>query len=268
MRKNKTVHAIVIAALLGATVLTTAINPDAGPIPVVSAVTPIADQALVVQKSAGEDTGAPVEDTGVPQEAAWDLPNLDHERVDYWIERFTTDRRDDFAVFLTRKEKYDEMIVSKLDERDMPRDLIYLAMIESGFNPFAKSTAQAVGLWQFIADTGRRYGLDVNRNVDERRDPVKSTDAALSYLADLYDRFGSWYLAAAAYNTGENRVGRIMRSLTGSEKAQDESAYYRIWDRLPRETRDYVPLMIAAARISKEPARYGFEDVLSQKETS
>jgi membrane-bound lytic murein transglycosylase D len=192
--------------------------------------------------------------------ADWDLPNLDHERVDYWVERFTTDKRGEFARFLSRSGRYVPMISAKLEERGMPRDLIYLAMIESGFNPKAYSPAHASGLWQFIGETGQRYGLDINRAVDERNDPLKATDAALDYLTYLHDRFGSWYLAAAGYNTGENRVARIMREETGSEKG-DEYSYYKIWDRLPRETRDYVPLMIAAARISKEPEKYGFADV-------
>ena len=192
--------------------------------------------------------------------SAWDLPNLDHPWVDYWVERFTTDKRGDMAKFLERSGRYAPMISQKLTERGMPQDLIYLAMIESGMNPKAYSPAHASGLWQFIRETGKRYGLDVNRAVDERNDPVKSTDAALTYLQEMYERFGSWYLAAAGYNTGENRVGRIMREETGSERGTEES-YYRIWDRLPRETRDYVPLMIAAARIAKEPAKYGFEGV-------
>lgn len=192
--------------------------------------------------------------------AAWDLPNLDHERVDYWVERFTTDKRDDFSNFLRRSGRYVPMISAKLEEREMPQDLIYLAMIESGFNPTAYSPAAASGLWQFISETGQRYGLDINRAVDERNDPLKATDAALDYLTYLHDRFDSWYLAAAAYNTGENRVGRIMREETGSEKG-DEYSYYKIWDRLPRETRDYVPLMIAAARIAKAPEKYGFHEV-------
>lgn len=190
----------------------------------------------------------------------WDLPNLDHERVDYWVERFTTDKRKEFARFLARSGRYVPMISAKLEERGMPRDLIYLAMIESGFNPTAYSSAKASGLWQFIGETGERYGLDINRAVDERNDPLKATDAALDYLTYLHDRFDSWYLAAAGYNTGENRVGRIMREETGSEKG-DEYSYYQIWDRLPKETRDYVPLMIAAARISKQPEKYGFGDV-------
>ena len=96
-------------------------------------------------------------------------------------------------------------------KRDMPQDLVYLAMIESGFNPKAYSSARASGLWQFIGATARRYGLDINRAVDERNDPVKATSAALDYLTDLHERFGSWYLAAAAYNMGENGLTRILR---------------------------------------------------------
>src|SRR5690606_36559817 len=175
-----------------------------------------------------------------PDNVVWDLPNLDHERVDYWIERFTTTKRDEFGRFLQRSGRYVPMISAKLGQRGMPQDLSYLAMIESGFNPRAYSPAAASGLWQFIAETGERYGLEINRAVDERNDPEKATDAALTYLSELYDRFGSWYLAAAAYNTGESRVGRIMREVTGSEKGTEYS-YYEIWDRLPRETRDYVP---------------------------
>jgi membrane-bound lytic murein transglycosylase D len=190
--------------------------------------------------------------------ANWDLANLDHARVDSWVRRFTSDLKRSFGTYLTRMDKYESMITSKLAQRGMPQDLIYLAMIESGFNPTAKSPAQASGLWQFIGETGRRYGLTVTRKTDERNDPAKATDAALSYLADLHDRFGSWYLAAAAYNTGENRVGRIMREVTGSERGTDAD-YYRIANRLPQETRDYVPKLIAAARIAKEPAKYGFD---------
>jgi membrane-bound lytic murein transglycosylase D len=202
----------------------------------------------------------PVVDAMTGSETSWDLPNLDHPRVDYWVGRFTTDKRGEFAQFLTRSGRYVPMISEKLEERGMPQDLIFLAMIESGFNPTAYSHAHASGLWQFIAETGRRYGLDINLAVDERNDPVKSTDAALDYLTYLHGRFGSWYLAAAGYNTGENRVGRIMRQVTGSERG-DEYSYYRIWDRLPRETRDYVPLMIAAARIVKDAETYGFSEI-------
>jgi membrane-bound lytic murein transglycosylase D len=199
-----------------------------------------------------------------PVGAEWDLPNLDHPRVDDFVRIFTTSKRGDFTRFMQRSGRYEAMISQKLEERGMPQDLIYLAMIESGFNSRAYSHAHASGLWQFIAETGKRYGLDINLAVDERRDPVKATDAALSYLQELHGRFGSWYLAAAAYNTGENRVGRIMREETGSERG-DEESYYRIRHRLPRETRDYVPLMVAAARIAKQPDHHGFADL--KKET-
>ena len=190
----------------------------------------------------------------------WDLANIDNPRVDSWVRRFTQDApmRRTLSIWLDRMTKYETMISKKLEERDMPQDLIFLAMIESGFNPKAKSPAAAGGLWQFISETGRRYGLEVTRKVDERNQPAKATDAALSYLSDLYDRFGSWYLAAAAYNTGENRVGRIMRETTGSERGTDQD-YYAIAHRLPKETRDYVPKMIAAARIAKNPEAYGFD---------
>jgi membrane-bound lytic murein transglycosylase D len=211
-------------------------------------------------KTGVSPVAATTAEAAAPAGPSWDLPNLDHERVDYWVKRFTTDKRGDFEKFLSRSGRYAPMISAKLAERGMPQDLIYLAMIESGMNPSAYSPAHASGLWQFIEETGQRYGLTVNRAVDERNDPVKSTDAALDYLTYLHKRLGSWYLAAAGYNTGENRVARIMREETGSEKG-DEFSYYRIWDRLPRETRDYVPLMIAAARIAKEPAKYGFGDV-------
>ena len=212
--------------------------------------------ATIAQRPAATDPG-------------WDISNLDHARVDMWIEIFTTrpKLRDRFAVWLERKPKYEAMISEKLTEHDMPQDLIYLAMIESGFNPKAYSHAKAGGLWQFIAETGQRYGLTVNKRVDERNHPDKATDAALAYLTDLHERFGSWYLAAAAYNTGENRVGRIMREVTGKERGTDAD-YYRISNRLPRETRDYVPMMIAAARISKDPAKYGFAPDSNLRQTA
>lgn len=192
--------------------------------------------------------------------AGWDLPNVDHPRVDYWIARFDTvpAMRKKFQEFLDRGGQYAPLILDRLEARGMPLDLLYLAMIESGFQAKATSHASAVGLWQFIRETGERYGLAVDRAVDERRDPLKATEAALDYLQELHDRFNSWYLAAAAYNTGENRVARIMRSEFGTERARGEADYYRIWDRLPRETRDYVPLMIAAARITKDVAKYDF----------
>jgi membrane-bound lytic murein transglycosylase D len=151
---------------------------------------------------------------------------------------------------------YGEFIRSRLRDRGMPEDLFYLAMIESGLSNRAVSHAAAVGIWQFIAETGRRYGLEVTTYVDERRDPVKATDAALDYLEYLYDRFGSWYLAAAGYNSGRTGwtdppAASGWRSVA-TTRCTGDRAY------LPRETRDYVPLMLAAGHIGKDPNAYGF----------
>jgi membrane-bound lytic murein transglycosylase D len=223
-------------------------------VPRVGSDTQSLDATFPQLNAATDNSGSASASTG------WDLPNLNNPRVDSWVKLFTTDPKikSRFAVWLDRKSTYEPMISAKLEQHEMPQDLIYLAMIESGFNPKAKSPAKAGGLWQFISETGQRYGLTVNKHVDERNQPAKATDAALSYLGDLYTRFGSWYLAAAAYNTGENRVARVMREVTGSEKGTDAD-YYRISKLLPKETQDYVPMMIAAARISKDPAKYGFD---------
>ncbi|HEX6159207.1 MAG TPA: lytic transglycosylase domain-containing protein [Thermoanaerobaculia bacterium] len=186
-----------------------------------------------------------------PQTQRWQLANLPHERVDYWVERFSNgDKRAEMESYFARMPQYESMIVEKLRRKRMPEELVYLAMVESGFNTEAHSAQAARGIWQLVPDTARRYGLRVDDTVDERIDAEKATDAALSYLSYLYNRFGSWYLAAAAYNAGENRVGRIMTEATGAEKGTDAD-YYRIREQLPGETRDYVPAMIAAARIGK-----------------
>src|SRR5690606_23884770 len=126
------------------------------------------------------------------------------------------------------------------------------------------SHAAAVGVWQFISVTGQRYGLDIDRAVDERRDPIRAKDDAHGYVQDRHDHFGSWYLAAAAYNSGEGRQSRAMRPEIGQKRAKSEAEYYRIWNRLPKETRDYVPLMMAAARITKDAESYGFRPLVPQ----
>jgi membrane-bound lytic murein transglycosylase D len=118
---------------------------------------------------------------------------------------------------------------------------------------------KARGLWQFMSATGKEYGLKVTGRVDERTNPARSTDAALEYLSDLHRRFGSWYLAAAAYNTGQGRIARLMKQVTGQTKGTDAD-YYRISSRLSQETRDYVPKLVAAARIGANPERYGFSE--------
>jgi membrane-bound lytic murein transglycosylase D len=143
-----------------------------------------------------------------------------------------------------------------LRENGLPEDLVYMALIESGFNPYAYSRRKASGPWQFIYLTGKKYGLKLNYWIDERRDPEKSTIAAAKYLKDLYDLFECWYLAAAGYNAGE---GKIMNAIK-RYRTEDfwELTKYRY---LKKETKDYVPQMIAAALIAKEPEIYGFTDI-------
>jgi soluble lytic murein transglycosylase-like protein len=182
--------------------------------------------------------------------------NVDHSRIDFWVNRLTTSMASDFSRSLARMGKYSEMITSKLAAKQMPKDLIYLAMIESEFNPNAKSPVHAVGLWQFMSGTARRFGLTVKGKVDERRDPARATDAAIDYLSDLHERFGSWYLAAAAYNSGEGTVLRALRKVTGKKTGTDED-FFRILPALPKETQDYVPKLIAAAKVGNAPSEYG-----------
>ena len=142
------------------------------------------------------------------------------------------------------------MILGKLRARGMPEDLVYLAMIESGFLTHARSNVAATGMWQFMDPTARAYGLRIDAYVDERRDPVKATDAALDYLSDLYQQYGSWYLAAAAYNAGPTRVSRaVARHSDG--RAGDESLYWEIIDHLPEETAQYVPKLLAATYLAR-----------------
>ena len=181
---------------------------------------------------------------------------LDHDRIQFWVHRLSTTLAGDFARMLERKAKYSDMIAAKLEAKQMPKDLVYLAMIESEFNPNAQSPVKAVGLWQFMSGTARQFGLRVRGRVDERRDPARATDAAVRYLSDLHTRFGSWYLAAAAYNSGEGTVLRALQNVTGRSVGTDED-FFRILPQLPKETQDYVPKLIAAARVGNAPGKYG-----------
>jgi membrane-bound lytic murein transglycosylase D len=190
----------------------------------------------------------------------WDLPATRNDAVETWISYLSGRNADKTRLWMERSGKYAPMIRAELRRRGMPEDLLYLAFIESGFTPRAYSSAAASGIWQFIAETGRNYGLEVNSEVDERRDPLKSTAAALDYLQELYDEFGSWYLAAAAYNSGENRIARVLRERTGSAEGSD-SLFWEIAPYLPKETRNYVPLMLAAGYINKQPEAHGFTNV-------
>jgi membrane-bound lytic murein transglycosylase D len=191
---------------------------------------------------------------------AGDLPMLLNGPVQACLRAFSNGQKAVFAVYLSRSGRYLAMMRRIFRERGLPQDLVYLALIESGFNPWARSPAAAVGPWQFIEGTARRYGLKVNDWVDERRDPEKATRAAASYLQDLFRQFGCWYLAAAGYNAGEQRVeGALLRN--------DEDTFWALARKglLPRETCQYVPQFIAAALIAKNPSKYGFDQVAYQR---
>ncbi len=187
-----------------------------------------------------------------------------NRRVLEYLEFFQVDARDRFTIWLARLGRYEGMIRERLRAKRLPEDLIYLTLVESGLSNTAVSRARAVGMWQFIAGTARLYGLTVDPWVDERRDPFRATEAAVSYLADLRERLGgSVYLAAAAYNAGVGRVERGLGRLPGETDSVSDNTFFQLADRrfLRRETRDYVPKLIAASLVAKQPARYGFGDV-------
>jgi membrane-bound lytic murein transglycosylase D len=186
------------------------------------------------------------------------LPVSMNERVDRWMERFLTDQRPVFERYLAREGLYSEMIKERLRARGMPEDLVYLAAVESGFSPGATSRVLAIGMWQFMGPTAQQFGLRIDEYVDERRDPIRATDAALDYLQSLYVQFGSWYLAAAAYNAGPGRVSRALRSHAGDATGEEE-LYWEIIEQLPRETRAYVPKILAAIVLGQAAEDYGFD---------
>ena len=186
------------------------------------------------------------------------LPMEVNEAVEAWMLHFTTDRRSVFEYALSRAGLYSDMIRTKLREREMPEELLYLALIESDFYTDARSRVLATGMWQFMEPTARAYGLRIDAYVDERRDPVKATDAALDHLSDLYQRYGSWYLAAAAYNTGAVRVSYLLQRYTDG-RFGDDDLYWEIVDHLPSETANYVPKLLAATYLARSAQGYGLD---------
>lgn len=186
----------------------------------------------------------------------FDIPVTYNKRVSYWISYFQDNGKTWFKDWLERSTRYMPFIQKELKRAGLPQDLGFMVMIESGFLSAAVSHANAVGPWQFIAGTGKRYGLDQKWWLDERRDLAKATVAATRYLRDLYEEFGSWYLVAASYNMGEGGLRRQINKY----KTKDFWALAR-YGALPKETTDYVPKIIAAMMISKSPSLYGFFDI-------
>ncbi len=186
-----------------------------------------------------------------------DIPLTLNSKVEYFLYYFQTRGKQSFSHWLSRSSRYIPMMKEILKREGMPEDLVYVAMIESGFHLHARSWANAVGPWQFISDTGRRYSLRIDQWIDERKDPVKATTAAALYMKELYGMFkGDWYLAAAGYNAGENKILRAISMYNTSDFWEISQGSY-----LKRETKEYVPKLLAAAIIAKDPARYGFSDV-------
>jgi len=193
-----------------------------------------------------------------------DLPLMLNDQVAMFINYFSSTKgRHTLEHGLTRAGRYRELISQTFRQEGVPQDLIYLAMAESGFQPLAVSRAGARGMWQFMAGRGSMYGLERNWWVDDRQDPVKSTQAAARHLKDLYREFGDWYLAMAAYNTGPGNI----------QRAVERTGYADFWELykrgvLPQETRNYVPIIVAVTIMAKNPGQYGLENVIPEKPVS
>ncbi len=216
---------------------------------------PTNDQLAVDDTSDGfADFEKKIADVDLP---ASDIPLTVNSKVEYFLNIFQTSGRSWFSKWLSRSERYLPMMKKVLRENSLPEDLVYLAMIESGFSPNAYSPASAVGPWQFMRGTGKHYSLRIDPWIDERRDPLKSTVAAALYLKELYSLFNkNWYLAAAGYNAGENKILRAIDMYNSTDFWELAEGSY-----LKRETKDYVPKLLAAAIIAKDPVKYGFADI-------
>ena len=208
-----------------------------------------------LRNSARDDRELALPDADLPTS---DIPLALNDKVEYFLYYFQTSGKQSFSRWLSRSSRYIPMMKEILKREGMPEDLVYVAMIESGFQMHARSWASAVGPWQFVSGTGRRYDLRIDQWIDERKNPVKATTAAALYLKELYGMFkGDWYLAAAGYNAGENKILRAINMYNTSD-------FWELTRRGPylkRETKEYVPKLLAAAIIAKDPARYGFTDV-------
>jgi membrane-bound lytic murein transglycosylase D len=217
---------------------------EPAPIDETNAITPAAD-AKVIAKAQAEI-----------RSTHSDLPLMMTDQVAGFISYFSTRGRGVFERAFARSGRYRDMMVSILKEEGVPQDLIYLAQAESGFHPLAVSRVGARGIWQFMGSRARGYGLSHNMWVDDRQDPVKSTRAAARHLKDLYHEFGDWYLAMAAYNSGPGTVQAAVRRTGYAD-------FWELYQRnvLPKETRNYVPIILAVTIMAKNPSQYGLDDV-------
>lgn len=192
-------------------------------------------------------------------ESDFDMPIAYNEHVQRFVDLLTGSARERMSIWLTRRHRYEPMIEAHLRDAGLPLTLKVLPLVESGYIPSAVSRASARGLWQFMTGTARMEGLEVSSFIDDRLDPEISTLGAARHLRRLHDYYGgSWYLALAAYNSGMGRVDRALAA-AGVERSLGDSAFWAIRERLPTETRNYVPMFIASAVISRYPSLFGFE---------
>ena len=222
---------------------------SASPTPESGSVDPQEREAIKDAPSGSGD----INDSGSDLE---NVPLAVNRAVFEWIDYFQGRGRPHMERYLARSARYMPIMQDILKKEGLPKDLIYIALIESGFSSTAHSSANAVGYWQFIRGTGKHYGMQIDSYVDERRDFVRSTQAAADYFKGLYNLFGSWYLAIASYNVGENRV----KNLVMKNHTRDFWKLARE-NKLPAETANYVPKFLAARLIAKEPEKYGFTDI-------
>ena len=184
------------------------------------------------------------------------FPKLLNDRVKTYIDLFQNKADHFFTKSLARSQAYEGIIKPILREKNLPEELLYLALIESGYNPNAQSRAKATGIWQFMKGTAKRFGLRVDQWIDERRDPEKSTLAAADYLKSLYEMFNCWFLAAAGYNAGEAKILQAMKRANSQDFWAISKHRY-----LKRETKEYVPRLMAAIIIAENPSKYGFSNI-------
>lgn len=213
-----------------------------------------------------EDGSAPIapgDGVASPPVPSWDIEvesYLSHDRVEYYIRRYTNEARQRVADWMQRGRRYEPMIRATFRDAGIPEDMYYLGFVESGYDVHAYSRAAAVGMWQFMTATGKGMGLRIDWWVDERRDPVRSTQAAAKFLGVLRDQFGSLYLAAAAYNGGPGRISRgLTQYASRMGDAEGDDLFFALAKTraMRSETSNYVPQLIAAAAIGKAPQTYG-----------
>ena len=212
---------------------------------------PVGNAAAVAEQNAPSNITPPLSISVSPTD------KKANQAIERSFSLYTINLKKRFSLWLERSARYIEIMKDILKEKGMPEDLVFLPIVESGFNTKAYSPARAAGPWQFIAGTAKRYGLVIDWWRDERKDPVKSTIAAADYLKDLHDMFGSWSLALAAYNAGEGRIAKALRRT-------DSDNFWSLLGttQIRQETKDYVPHFIAATIIANTPEEYGFRDLI------